>query len=196
MVNTQIFVEGGSNNSDSAARRGFSDFFKRAGIEKLPRVVICGSRGDAIRSYRNRKGLGVLLVDSEDPVTASTKTQHLLDREDVDHKHKHQLAEEEIFFMIEAMESWLIADIESIASKHTKVDPKPAQNVRKRVQNQVEKISKRDSDEALKKSLPENLGKGRRMELMGLLDPEIVMHMAPEANALILHLRETSSRMG
>jgi hypothetical protein len=196
MVRTQIFVEGGSNNSDSAARRGFSDFFKRAGIEKLPRVVICGPRGDAIRSYRNRKGLGVLLVDSEAPVTASTKIQHLLDREDLDHEHKHQLAEEDVFFMIEAMESWLIADIESIAKTHPKVDPKPAQNVRQSAQNQVENISKSASDEALKKSLPENMGKGRRMELMGLLDPEIVMRLAPEANALIVHLRETSSRMG
>jgi Domain of unknown function (DUF4276) len=196
MVSTQIFVEGGSNNSDSAARLGFKQFFEKAGVEKLPRVVICGPRGAAIRSYRQRQGLGVLLVDSEAPVTASTKIQHLLDREDIDHKHKHQLAEEEVFFMIEAMESWLIADIESIAKTHPKVDPKPAQKVRERVQNQVEKISKRDSDEALKKSLPENLGKGRRMELMGLLDPEIVMRMAPEANALVTHLRETSSRTG
>ena len=196
MVSTQIFVEGGSNNSDPAARRGFSEFFKHARIEKLPRVVVCGPRGNAIRSYRNRKGLGVLLVDSESPVIASTKIQHLLDREDIDHKHKHELAEEEIFFMIEAMESWLIAVIESIAKTHPKVDPKPAQKVRERVQNQVEKISKRDSDEALKKSLPENMGKGRRMELMELLDPQIVMLLAPEAKALITHLRDTSIRTG
>jgi hypothetical protein len=89
------------------------------------------------------------------------------------------------------MESWLIADIESIAKKHSKVDPKPAQNARLSVQNQVEKISKRDSDEALKQSLPENMGKGRRMELIGLLNPEIVMRLAPEAKALITHLRVT-----
>lgn len=126
-------------------------------------------------------------------MTSLTKIQHLLDREDLDHEHKHQLAEEDIFFMIEAMESWLIADIESIKKKHPKVDPKPAQNARMRVQNQVEKISKRDSDEALKKSLPENMGKGRRMELIGLLDPETVLRLAPEAKALITHLRNTSS---
>lgn len=189
MVSIQIFVEGGRNNSDAIARKGFRDFFKNAGVAELPRVVICGSRSDAIRDYRNRKGSGVLLIDSEQAVTAATKIQHLLDRKDIDGAHQHQLAEDDIFFMIEAMESWLIADIESIGKKHKRTNPKPSQEARRSVSDQVEKIAKVASHRAITESLPANFGKGRRMELMGLLDPEIVMKMAPEAQSLVNNLK-------
>jgi Domain of unknown function (DUF4276) len=189
VVSTQIFVEGGRNNSDAMARQGFSQFFKRAGVKMLPRVVICGSRGDAIRDYRNRRGPAVLLVDSEQAVTAATKIQHLLDRGDIDATHQNQLSEQDIFFMIEAMESWLIADIESIAKRHQNVKPEAAIEERVRVKTQVETIPKLASAKAIKNSLPSAWTKGRRMELMALLDPEIVMKLAPDAEALILHLR-------
>ena len=83
-------------------------------------LVACGGRREAYETFQNarrRRGSGdiiILLVDSEGPVAAPTRVQHLSmpqgDRWDL-----HGVAENEIQLMIQTMEAWIVADPEALA---------------------------------------------------------------------------------
>lgn len=55
MVNVRLYVEGGGENNKalrSACRRGFREFFLKAGLEGvLPRVIPCGGRQAAYEDF-------------------------------------------------------------------------------------------------------------------------------------------------
>src|SRR5271163_2560153 len=74
----KVYVEGGGDHNkalQSESRRGFSEFFRKAGlVGRMPRVVACGGRRNAYESFRSsqenpgRNEHPILLVDSEAPV--------------------------------------------------------------------------------------------------------------------------------
>jgi len=73
-VKVKIYVEGGGDTRDlkTQCRQGFSEFFRKAGLEgHMPRIVAGGSRGRAFADFctalkQAREGdFIVLLVDSE-----------------------------------------------------------------------------------------------------------------------------------
>ena len=125
MKEIRIYVEGGGDGSDSRAaiRQGFSRFLrslhdlaraKRSGLK----VVLCGPRQQAYRDFQtalraNPESLNVLLVDSEEAVSASSPRDHLRNRI---HDGWHlDVADGQVHLMVQVVEAWLIEDPDTLA---------------------------------------------------------------------------------
>lgn len=116
-MKTTIYIEGGGDSRQlhSELRQGFKTLFENAGlIGRLPKVVACGSRNDAYHDFKtafSQKSStehALLLIDSEDLVTAQTKWEHVKNRDNWD--KISQSSEEHLYFMVVCMESWFLAD--------------------------------------------------------------------------------------
>lgn len=120
-MKTTIYIEGGGKTDalHRELRKGFQSLFAKAGFEgRLPKVVACGSRNDAFSDFQTaiktkRDETILLLVDSEDPVMAPTKWEHV-ERRDVWIK-PGGASEENLYFMVECMESWFLTDKPTLA---------------------------------------------------------------------------------
>lgn len=155
----RVYVEGGArgSNKDSttALRKGFNAFFKDI-IERTRskgirwQLTLCNDTAEtcrffnrALRDYPER--FNVLLVDADSAVEEKiTSHQHIQNQHRCDLR---DAAEEQCHLMVQVMESWFIADIESLKNFYGKNDfnanaiPKTAD---------VEKIGKDTIMQALK----------------------------------------------
>lgn len=122
-MSVRIYVEGGGNTGalKSECRRGFSQFFaKFIPPGKQPRVIACGSRNEALDDFRTALSQYpdehiVLLVDAEAPVDPEkTIWGHLKDRDGWE--PPTGATEENTHLMVQCMESWFLADTETLAS--------------------------------------------------------------------------------
>jgi hypothetical protein len=116
----RIYVEGG-DRADSEIRRGFSEFLrdlKAQARSKGIRWYIIAGRGrettfdlfkTAIALHRN--AFNILLVDSEGPVSG-TPWQHLRQRDNWE--KPHGVCDEQCHLMVQSMETWLIADLDTL----------------------------------------------------------------------------------
>jgi hypothetical protein len=112
---------GGSQQTKEECLRGFQDFFRRAGVTKMPRIVVCGDRNTAFDRFATALQEGkpaLLLVDSEAPVATDPKTgksispwQHFKSREDDKHWQAPATAtDQHAQLMVQCMEAWFLAD--------------------------------------------------------------------------------------
>jgi len=129
MVACKLYVEGGGDGKPlrSECREAFSKFLEKAGLRgAMPRIVACGSRNDAYGRFCTAIGQGqkaFLLVDSEGPVDASLAAgspegwrpwEHLRRRDDW--TQPASSSDGDCHFMVQAMESWFLADKEALAA--------------------------------------------------------------------------------
>ncbi len=118
MVSVRLYVEGGGDRAElrTACRKGFSSFIERAGLQgRMPRIVACGSRNDAYDSFKTAQAAGVnamLLVDAEGQVTAQGSWQHLELRDGW--QRPDAATDEQCHLMVQVMESWFLADTDTI----------------------------------------------------------------------------------
>ncbi|MBL8292126.1 MAG: DUF4276 family protein [Bryobacterales bacterium] len=118
-----VFVEGGGDHNkalQTECRRGFSQFFRKAGLEgRMPRVVACGGREQAYKDFRtaHEKGDGnpaVLLVDSEGPVNQESPWEHVRLRAGDGWDRPQGASEDQLHLMVQAMEAWFHGDREEL----------------------------------------------------------------------------------
>lgn len=115
-----VFVEGGGDSPAQHAqfRKNFHALLARAGLSgKKPRVAVCGGRSFAYKDFKNyRGGYGILLVDSESPISPIAEGQpaqpweHLQRREGDKWSKPAHTKDEQCHLMVQCMEAWLIAD--------------------------------------------------------------------------------------
>ena len=71
----RIYVEGGGDAAKKRCKKAFASFLAEAGFAgRMPKVLACGSRQDALEDYKAAIDKGheaILLVDSEGPVDES-----------------------------------------------------------------------------------------------------------------------------
>ena len=117
-MTVKIYVEGGGDHNkalQTQCRQGFSEFFRKAGLAPVTRVVSCGGRGrayDRFRTSHENAGAGersFLLVDSEAPVKTD-RWQHVKLRQGDGWDRPAGAVDHQIHFMVEAMEAWFHAD--------------------------------------------------------------------------------------
>jgi len=123
-VTIKIYVEGGGDHNkafETQCRHGFSEFFRKAGLNgRMPRVVACGGRRRAYDSFRTAHemteadDLPVLLVDSEAPVAAADPWEHVRLRAGDGWQCPDGASQDQIHFMVQAMEAWFYADKEKV----------------------------------------------------------------------------------
>ena len=125
MSRITIYLEGGGDtkNTKSALRRGmdaFLDPVKRKAREKSWhwRLVACGGRNATYQRFRDAVAdarpdeIAVLLVDAEAGVGNSTPHEHLHTRDNWDLAFA---SSETVHLMVQVMETWIIADTDSLA---------------------------------------------------------------------------------
>ena len=127
----KLYVEGGGDAAvlKTACRHGFTRFITKAGLKNRPRVVACGSRRDAYDSFRTAIANGedaMLLVDSEAAVSEDHRQgddpcgwlpwSHLEQREGDGWIKPDGSADSDCHLMVQVMESWFLADRDSLKS--------------------------------------------------------------------------------
>lgn len=195
----RIYIEGGgdSNNTKASIRKGFSQFFKE--LVDLARskeigwkIIVCGSRNNAFRDFKNaleshQNAFNVLLVDAEAPVNNSP-WEHLNKRDnwtppEIDDIYCH--------LMVQTMEAWMIADVETLKNFYGKGFK---ENAIPKTLN-VEKIDKSALASSLKEAT-RNTSKGEYQKikhaskLLEMLDVEKVRQASFHCDGLFKILSE------
>lgn len=198
-MSTKVYVEGGGNAKAlrTLCRQGFSEFFRKAGFKgRMPRIIAGGSRQQAFGLFStalknaNSDDFIVLLVDAEAPVTTENGVWAHLESRDgwispqgADNENAH--------LMVQCMESWFLADKQSLAAFFGvgfKESALPANM-------DIEQISKQDVFDGLKKATREcekkgEYGKGpHSFKILTMLNPDKVANASPHAERLIHKLR-------
>lgn len=200
MVSVKIYVEGGGDRGalKGECRRAFTEFFRRAGFAgRMPRVVACGSRGDAFDDFRTavRNSAGnqfiMLLIDSEEGVSASAEPwQHVSKRDGW--TRPAGAADDSLCLMVQCMEAWFVADRDCLKAYYGQ-GFNPRKLPRRR---EVERIPKADLYAALDKAT-RNCTKGsyRRRKgrhsfsILATVDPSKVAAASPHATRLLQTLQ-------
>ena len=118
----RLYIEGGGDKKSTKflIHQGFNQFFsqmhKLAKSHKIRwKIILCGSRNNAFRDFKialkaHPNAFNVLLVDAEAPVNTSA-CEHL---KQIDGWDVATLKEEQCHLMVQIMEAWLIADIDTL----------------------------------------------------------------------------------
>ena len=175
-MSASLYVEGGGGSGKKlkqACRTGFRKFIERAGATEVFNIVACGSRGDAYRKFRVALNTGenaLLLVDAEGPVTAQGAWEHLKDSDNWD--RPANATDAQCHLMVQAMESWFLADPDALASFYGQGFN---QSALPRNRN-IEQVSKQDALDGLDRAARNT---GRRGYKKGPASYEILERLDP-----------------
>lgn len=192
-----IYIEGGGTSKQlkTACRRGFREFLERAGVcTRSPRLVACGGRNEAFRSFRTALRGGescMLLVDAEGQVSTDPWT-HLRVRDGWN--RPSDASEQQCQLMVAQMETWFLADGAAIeayfgAGFNRSALPRNPN---------IEQIPREDVvaglDRAVRGTKKKRYSKGdHSFELLRRLDPSLVRAAAPHAKRLLDTLERLTS---
>ena len=200
----EIYVEGGGPTRilRQKCRQGFSEFFRKAGMEgRMPKVIASGSRQNVFKDFRTAlrtAGKGdfiVLLVDSEGPVK-SDPGGHL---EMCDNWNRPAgAADEQVHLMVQCMEAWFLADqggLEAYFGNSFSQNVLPARR-------NIENIAKRDVLKGLENATRSCRPKGKydkgrhSFDILAQIDPNEVVAASRHAKRLVNTLKEKVSAAG
>ena len=202
----RVYVEGGGNTkvTRTACRKGFGEFFDRAGLRgRMPRVMPCGGRSETYDDFRNALRTArddefvILLVDSEEPVAeGSDPWTHLGNRADDRWSKPREAGDDGAQLMVQCMEAWFLADKDSLARFFGAGFDRGALPARPDVEN----VPKGDIETGLK-TATRHCGKERRYHkgrhsfaILAELDPGKVTAASPHAKRLVDTIRGKASR--
>lgn len=193
----RILIEGGGDGKDTKKflRQGLHTFVKlfidQARSRKVEvNLVMCGSRGDAFADFKSSleqhpNAKSILVVDSESAVS-SMPWIHLRNRPGDGWEKPNGVTDEQCHFMVQCMESWFIADPDSLEEFYGQGFQKTALPNAKNVET-VEK----DRVLACLKSATRNAKtKGEyhktrhAPDLLKVINPEVVQSRAPHCKRL------------
>ena len=197
MVKVTVYVEGGGDGRKLRAecRRGFSSFFRKAGLgERMPQIVACGSRDRAYDRFciaiaHQPDDFNVLLVDGEGPVAAAEPWRHL--KQSDGWTCPTGAGKDSAHLMVQMMESWFLADRECLAryfGDGFRASALPAP------ERAIEEVTKEDLEKALREcarqSSKRRYAKGRdSFALLSRLDAAKVVDASPHARKLVEALK-------
>ncbi|GHU04628.1 hypothetical protein FACS1894147_09970 [Spirochaetia bacterium] len=204
----KLYVEGGGDTNflKTACRNGFSEFLKKSGLkDKMPRIVACGSRQDAFDSFSiaiNKGDSALLLVDSECAVDSTNQPPndvdhwkpwtHLKNRPGDKWQKPANTTDDDCHFMVQCMESWFIADRETLKTFFGKGFNEKALPS---AQNPIELIDKAQVYKSLAEATKNcetkgQYGKGdHSFKLLAQIDPMKVSAASPWADRFVRTLK-------
>ena len=188
-MNVRIYVEGGGDHNkalDTECRRGFREFFRKAGMDRrMPRIVSCGGRSGAYKSFRTSHenatadDFPILLVDSEAQVSGGDVWEHVRTRDGW--QRPDGATPDQLHLMVQAMEAWFHADKEKVEEYYGRGFRPGALSQRPEIDN----IPKADLFAGLKaatRACPtkgEYSKGGHSFEILALIDPAKVSASSP-----------------
>ena len=200
-----IYLEGGGSGKESKAklRQGMGEFLCE--LRDLARdrcvtwkIVACGGRDQAFDRFQNTAGeadgsASVLLVDAEGPVCATAR-QHLRQR---DGWNLDFTSECKVHLMVQAMETWIIADPDALADYYGNnfartALPGPGESLEALDRAKVERLLQHSTRRTTK-------GEYRKIRdgsaLLERIDPGAVQGRCPSCRRLFDTLSDLISRM-
>ena len=200
-MSIRLYVEGGGDSKAlrTECRRGFSEFLKKAGLAgRMPRVVACGGRRNAYDSFcaalaAGSTGPPMLVVDSEEPVTAAGPWEHVQARDQW--ARPSAATDDRCHLMVQCMEAWFLADRQSL----TRYFGQDFREAALPANEQVEEIAKTDVLDGLKHATrvtqkgPYSKGK-HGFDILAVLNPTMVEGAAPHARRLLEDLRRLAGK--
>jgi hypothetical protein len=195
-VTVKVYVEGGGDHNKalhSQCRRGFSDFFRKAGLEgRMPRVVACGGRQQAYDAFRTAHAsvepgsLPILLVDSEAAVVGNDPWEHVRLRPGDSWLRPDGATQDQLHLMVQVMEAWFYTDQDEL-QRYFRGGFHPAAPSRRRdVENIPEADLLASLELATKHSERGEYSKGRdSFEILARIDPARVRVAAMHADRLL-----------
>jgi len=192
----KIYVEGGGHKDlNIACRRGFNQFFQKTRLAgTMPKVLPCGSRNEAYKSFCNaltNNENALLLVDSEAPIQHNNPWEHLKTNDQW--QPPKNTSNENCHLMVQIMETWFLADIPALTQyfgqgfnekalpHHTNIEEIPKSEIIKSL-NKAAKTTKKKHYDKSRDSF----------SLLANLDPNKVTQKSPWAMRLINTLTPTS----
>jgi hypothetical protein len=190
LVSVTIYVEGGGADSFDECRKAFRIYCEKLAPNKMPRIKASGSRSEAYKDFClavKQAEAGeqiVLVVDSEDPVLAQGKWQHLSQRPGDGWTTPPATGEANIYLMVTCMETWFLADKDAFVAfyegdrilvKHLACNP------------EVESIPRGDVQDKLAAATAQCTKRGpyhkvrHGLAILPTLNPAIVEVRAPHA---------------
>ncbi len=124
-MKAHLYVEGrgGSKFDQIACREAFHKLLKNAGFaNRLSAVTPCGGRGATFDRFQTAHRISndsfiAMLIDSEDPIANIEETwKHLKHRDSWD--KPAGAVDEQVFLMTTCMETWIVADPETLKSHY------------------------------------------------------------------------------
>ena len=199
-MTVKVYVEGGGDHNKALqirCHRGFSEFFRRAGLERphAPSVVVCGGRQRAYHDFQHAHGIAspgnlpILLVDSEAPIAETDPWEHVRKRPGDGWVRPYGATEHQLHFMVQAMEAWFYADQEELQRYFRQGFRRAALSQRQDIEN----IPKADLlpglELATKHSEKGEYSKGgHSFEILALINPARVRAASKHADRLLVVL--------
>jgi hypothetical protein len=196
-VRVRLYVEGGGDHNkalETECRRGFSEFLRKAGLrDRMPRVIACGGRQRAYDSFRTAHEnagpdqLPVLLVDSEEAVTGGGPWEHVHQRPGDQWVRPGGASDDQLHFMVQAMEAWFHADKEALAEYYREGFRTGALSQR----GDIDNIPKADLFDGLKRAT-RDCQKGEyakathSFQILACIDPAKVRNFSPSYGGKLL----------
>lgn len=192
-----LYIEGGGDNRRLGAqfREGWASFFAAAGLRgRMPKVIRGGSRAQTFDRFsrevaeRSPGKVHLLLVDSEFPVIGDGSVWPHLEEHDGWRKPANATGDD-AFLMVQAMETWFLADLEALRSYFGPRFRESAFGDWR----ELEHVSKATVLQALRRATggcPRSYSKGKvSFEVLARVDPTLVEAACPHAQALLRRLR-------
>ena len=207
----RIYVEGGGGAAGERCKKAFASFLRKAGFAgRMPKVLACGSRQDALEDYEAAIDNGdeaILLVDSEGPVDESCQAgddfgnwkpwKHLEKASLKANRLKRpaKADERDCHLMVECTENWSAADTCAVQDYYGAAIPK---DELARLEK-PELISKADVLKLLKNVARQSPILGKReyekgkhtFELLKNANPEKVAEKCPWARRFVERLEDS-----
>jgi len=191
-----IYMEGGGDKAalHKILRDGMKSFLEKANFQNnMPSIVACGGREQAFDRFCTAIHQGkhaFLLVDSESPVTCESPWEHLKNRQGDKWEKPDNVTDNECHLMVQCMESWFLADIDTLADFYGK-----GFNRKVLATTNIEIIDKQTVFKQLEKATQNTLkgkyNKGNHsFYLLGMIDPQKVRKSSDWANRFINILTE------
>lgn len=202
-MNVTLYVEGGGDSGSALqaeCREAFRAFFRRVGLSSAKlQVVACGGRRTAYDKFcvdlaSNASRFLVLLVDSEGPVCEGGPWVHLRNRADDRWSIPAGATDRNAHLMVQAMESWLLADVEVLAEYFgDRFDRAALPNAQ-----EIETVAKDELLQALRGATRKcgrvRYTKRRAFQILMKVNVEKVTSASPYAARLVETLMEEASR--
>lgn len=190
MVEYLVIIEGGGSTRDQQVRlrEGFRALFsKLASVQRKPKPRCAGGRDQAFNDFKktvkaNPSATCLLLVDSEGPVRQGLSPwDHVTERIGDEWQRPTNATDDQLHFMVEAMEAWLVADPEALGCYYGSKFKKAKLPSRKN----LEQVPKADLVKALEAATKDAKTKGgyqksHGFDLIGKIDPAKVRSACPE----------------
>ena len=202
-MSTVVYVEGGGESKTlrTECRKGFRQFFERAGLEgRMPKISACGSRQQAFKDFCSafdRVGdhdFVMLLVDSEGPVAVDADSWSHLRQRDGWHR-PDGASRDNAHLMVQCMEAWFLADRGALAEYFGSGFNSNALAQRA----ETESVPKADLERGMKSATRNCRPKGEyhkgrhSFAILGRIDPSKVTESSPHAHRLVEVLRRAAS---